>query len=53
MNTTLHSIQPQVIAVALNPALDHTIEVEHLRPGEVNRALRMQVDVGGKGINVA
>lgn len=53
MNTTLHSSQPQVIAVALNPALDHTIEVEHLRPGEVNRALRMQVDVGGKGINVA
>ena len=44
---------PRVIAVALNPALDHTIEVDQLRPGQVNRAQRMQVDVGGKGINVA
>ena len=49
----LHSNQPQVVALALNPALDHTIEVNTLRVGEVNRALRMQVDVGGKGINVA
>jgi 1-phosphofructokinase len=49
----LHSTQPRVVCVALNPALDHTIEVGQLRVGEVNRALRMQVDVGGKGINVA
>lgn len=49
----LHSNQPRVVAVALNPALDHTLEIEHLHVGEVNRALRMQVDVGGKGINVA
>jgi len=49
----LHDNQPRVVAVALNPALDHTLEVDHLRVGEVNRALRMQVDVGGKGINVA
>ena len=53
MSPTLASDQPRVVAVALNPALDHTVEVDHLRPGEVNRALRMQVDVGGKGINVA
>jgi 1-phosphofructokinase len=53
MNATLSSGQPRVLAVALNPALDHTIEVDRLRVGEVNRALRMQVDVGGKGINVA
>jgi len=53
MSPTLPSGHPRVIAVALNPALDHTIEVNHLRAGEVNRALRMQVDVGGKGINVA
>lgn len=51
MNAALHN-NPRVVAVALNPALDHTIEVDHLRPGEVNRALRMQVDVGGKGFNV-
>ena len=44
---------PRVLAVALNPALDHTLELERLRPGEVNRALRMQVEVGGKGCNVA
>lgn len=43
----------QVVTVALNPALDHTIEVAGLQPGAVNRALRMQVDVGGKAINVA
>lgn len=44
---------PTVLTVTLNPALDHTIEVDTLAPGEVNRALKMQVDVGGKGINVA
>ncbi|HEY8908605.1 MAG TPA: PfkB family carbohydrate kinase, partial [Rhodoferax sp.] len=49
----LHSNQPGVVAVALNPALDHTLEIDSLHVGEVNRALRMQVDVGGKGINVA
>lgn len=53
MNDTTSKVRPQVVAVALNPALDHTIEVNQLQPGEVNRALRMQVDVGGKGINVA
>ncbi len=44
---------PQVVTVALNPALDHTIEVAGLQRGAVNRAQRMQVDVGGKAINVA
>lgn len=53
MNPHPHNSPPRVVAVALNPALDHTIEVDHLHVGEVNRALRMQVDVGGKGINVA
>lgn len=43
----------QAVTIALNPALDQTIEVERLSVGEVNRALTMQVDVGGKGINVA
>lgn len=51
--TTAHNSTPPVVAVALNPALDHTIEVDDLRVGAVNRALRMQVDVGGKGFNVA
>lgn len=53
MNPSLHNNHPRVVSVALNPALDHTIEVAQLRVGEVNRALRMQVDVGGKGFNVA
>ena len=44
---------PQVVTVALNPALDQTIEVAGLCVGAVNRAVRMQVDVGGKAINVA
>ncbi|MER2527704.1 MAG: 1-phosphofructokinase [Candidatus Competibacter denitrificans] len=44
---------PQVVTVALNPALDQTIEVAGIKLGAVNRALRMQVDVGGKAVNVA
>lgn len=51
MNSLNSSLQ--VVTVALNPALDQTIEVAGLQPGAVNRALRMQVDVGGKAINVA
>lgn len=46
-------VAPQVVAVALNPALDQTIEVAGLQPGAVNRAVSMRVDVGGKAINVA
>lgn len=44
---------PQVVTVALNPALDQTIEIAGIQLGKVNRALRMQVDVGGKAVNVA
>lgn len=53
MSATNASDRPQVLAVSLNPALDHTIEVERLCPGEVNRATRMRAQVGGKGLNVA
>ena len=42
-----------VLCIALNPAIDLTIEVPHLVPGEVNRAERAQQDAGGKAINVA
>lgn len=44
---------PTVLCVALNPAIDQTIEVAGLRIGEVNRAQRAQQDAGGKGVNVA
>ncbi len=42
-----------MVTVALNPALDQTIEIAGLRPGAVNRALRMHIDAGGKAVNVA
>ena len=47
------AVDAAVLCVALNPAIDLTIEVTNLRPGEVNRAQRAQQDAGGKGINVA
>ena len=55
MKTTPFPEQPvaTVLCIALNPAIDLTIEVSDLRIGEVNRALRAQQDAGGKGINVA
>lgn len=43
----------QVVTVALNPALDQTITVAGLQSGAVNRALHMQMNAGGKAINVA
>ncbi|HPF58925.1 MAG TPA: 1-phosphofructokinase [Candidatus Competibacteraceae bacterium] len=51
LHSSMHP--PRVVTVAFNPALDQTIEVAGLQPGAVNRALRMQIDAGGKAINVA
>lgn len=42
-----------VLTVTLNPALDHTIILDDLRVGEVNRARDSMVHAGGKGVNVA
>lgn len=42
-----------VITVTLNPAMDKTITVEGLNVGNVNRALTIREDIGGKGINVS
>ncbi len=42
-----------IITLTLNPALDKTVEIPGLNPGEVNRITSMRIDGGGKGINVS
>lgn len=42
-----------IYTVTLNPAIDETLEVEHLRPGTTHRVLSRGRYPGGKGINVA
>jgi 1-phosphofructokinase family hexose kinase len=39
--------------VTLNPALDRTLYVERLVPGDTNRILKTETDAGGKGLNVS
>ncbi|MGE9296133.1 MAG: 1-phosphofructokinase [Puniceicoccales bacterium] len=41
------------ITVTLNPAIDHTVFVNGLRPGSVHRSDASHRQAGGKGINVA
>lgn len=42
-----------IVTVTPNPSLDRTITVDHLVPGEVNRASSVRIDPGGKGVNVS
>lgn len=42
-----------VITVTLNPAIDETITLDHLHPGQVHRARSVSLNAGGKGVNVA
>ncbi|WP_114395537.1 1-phosphofructokinase [Oleisolibacter albus] len=42
-----------VVTLTLNPAIDQTISLERLTHGSVNRALGVQQNAGGKGVNVA
>ncbi|PWC76250.1 1-phosphofructokinase [Azospirillum sp. TSH64] len=42
-----------VVTVTLNPAIDQTIMVEALKPGNVHRAKAVRHNAGGKGVNVA
>lgn len=43
----------RVVTVTLNPAIDLTVPVDRLVPGEVHRAQHPHSEAGGKGIGVA
>lgn len=43
----------RILTLTLNPALDLTLSLEVLRPGEVNRSLAQSSHAAGKGLNVA
>ena len=47
------TIFAMISTVTLNPALDKSIYVDRLHPNDANRILRVEVDVGGKGINAS
>lgn len=42
-----------ILTITLNPSVDEAIFVEELHPHDTNRVLRVEVDAGGKGINLA
>lgn len=42
-----------VYTVTFNPALDYVVYADRLQTGEVNRASREKIFIGGKGINVS
>ncbi|MBN9193021.1 1-phosphofructokinase family hexose kinase [Microbacterium sp.] len=42
-----------IAAVTLNPAVDVTVEIERLHPGETHRTATAVRRAGGKGVNVA
>ena len=42
-----------IITVTLNPALDKTARVDEMKTCALNRLQEVQIDVGGKGINVS
>ncbi|EYB68651.1 1-phosphofructokinase [Deinococcus phoenicis] len=43
----------RVATLTLNPALDLTVRADGWRQGEVNAGQSLQLDAGGKGVNVA
>lgn len=42
-----------IVTVTMNPAIDKTVEVEALERGGLNRIGHVELDAGGKGINVS
>lgn len=43
----------KILTLTLNPALDLTVELARLEPGQVNRSDAMHAHAAGKGVNVA
>ncbi len=50
---TVQGTEPAVVTLTPNPSLDHTVEVDVLLRGEVQRTSQALVEAGGKGVNVA
>ena len=44
---------PLILSVCLSPALQRTLVFHEIRPGCVNRAEKVRLSTGGKGVNVA
>lgn len=42
-----------IITVTMNPAIDKTVDIESLDRGGLNRISHVELDAGGKGINVS
>ncbi|BCU78255.1 1-phosphofructokinase [Luteolibacter sp. LG18] len=46
-------MDPDIVTITLNPAIDQTVFLERFTPGTVNRARLRTVQAGGKGVNVS
>lgn len=42
-----------IYTITFNPSLDYVIQVEHFKPGEINKTRFEEILPGGKGINVS
>lgn len=42
-----------IVTVTMNPAIDKTVDIERLEHGGLNRIQNVEMDAGGKGINVS
>lgn len=46
-------MDPKIITVTMNPAIDKIVTVEDFTTGQLNRIKSIRLDPGGKGINVS
>ncbi len=42
-----------IVTVTMNPAIDKTVDIGKFERGDLNRIKRVEIDAGGKGINVS